>query len=193
MKAPHFVLVSLLVASAAVYFGSFLLPDSYEVRRSIVVPAKPEQVFPYLNNPTEWEKWNAWNKAYDPTMIRLYGGPLTGKGAYQELNGDKVGLVKVHFTDSTPPSELYYKQLIKGDAFETTGIFSLEPLEGGTRVVWQQRTRVTDDLYNKYKGFFKKLKTEQETEQSLLSLKNLFDPAAKSDTNNQIANRKGRS
>ncbi|SIQ95534.1 SRPBCC family protein [Pontibacter lucknowensis] len=193
MKAPLFVLVSLLVASAAVYLGSFLLPDSYEVRRSIVVNARPEQVFTYLNNPTEWEKWNAWNKVYDPTMIRLYGGPLTGKGAYQEWNGDKVGMVKVHFTDSTPPTELYYKQLTKGEDFETIGIFSLEPLEEGTRVVWQQRSKVADDPYNKYRGFFKKLKTEQETEQSLLSLKALFDPVAKAESKAQIANRKGRS
>ncbi|MBF8962431.1 SRPBCC family protein [Pontibacter sp. FD36] len=193
MKAPLIVLVSLLIASAAVYLGSFLLPDSYEVRRSIVVNARPEQVFTYLNNPTEWEKWNAWNKAYDPTMIRLYGGPLTGKGAYQEWNGDKVGMVKVHFTDSTPPTELYYKQLTKGEDFETIGIFSLEPLEEGTRVVWQQRSKVAGDPYNKYRGFFKKLKTEQETEQSLLSLKALFDPVAKAESKAQLANRKGRS
>ncbi|PVY38753.1 polyketide cyclase/dehydrase/lipid transport protein [Pontibacter virosus] len=187
------MLVSLLVASAAVVFGSFLLPDSYEVRRSIVVNGKPEQVFPYLNNPTKWEEWNAWNKAYDPTLIRLYGGPLSGKGAYQEWNGDRVGMVKVHFTESTPPNELYYKQFIKGEEFETIGIFSLEPLEEGTRVVWHQKTRVADDILNKYKGFFKKLKTEAETEQSLLSLKLLLDPNAKADSKAQIANGKGRS
>ena len=193
MKASLIVLVSLLFASASVVFGSFLLPDSSEVRRSIVINAKPEQVFPYLNNPTEWEKWNAWNKDYDPTMIRLYGGPLSGKGAYQEWNGDKVGMVKVHFTVSTPPSELYYKQLSKGEEFETIGIFSLEPLDDGTRVVWHQKTRVADDLYNRYRGFFKKLKTEAEAEQSLLSLKTILEPTPKTEGKGQIADRKGRS
>jgi uncharacterized protein YndB with AHSA1/START domain len=118
MKASFIVLVSLLVAATAVYFGSFLLPDSYEVSKSIVVKAKPEQVFPYLNNPTQWEKWNAWNREYDPTMIRLYGGPMTGKGASQQWNGDKVGMVQMHFTESTPPSQLYYKQQTKGELFE---------------------------------------------------------------------------
>ncbi|GGG30769.1 SRPBCC family protein [Pontibacter amylolyticus] len=193
MKASLIMLVSLLVASAAVVFGSFLLPDSYEVRRSILINAKPEQVFTYLNNPTKWEEWNAWNKEYDPTMIRLYGGPITGKGAHQEWIGDRVGTVKVHFTESTPPNELYYKQLTKGEEFETIGIFSLEPQEDGTRVVWLQKARVADDLYNKYKGFFRKLKSEAETEQSLLTLKTLLDPAAKEDSEAQIANRKGRS
>lgn len=193
MKASYIVLVSLLVASAAVYFGSFLLPDSYEVRRTIVVSAKPEQVFPYLNNPTKWEEWNAWNKDYDPTMIRLYGGPITGKGAHQEWIGDRVGMVKVHFTESTPPNQLYYKQLTKGEAFETIGIFSLEPTEGGTRVVWQQRTQVVDDPFNKYKGFFNKLKTEQETEQGLLFLKTIFDPVEEEGSTSTIAKEKGRS
>ncbi|MDO6391387.1 SRPBCC family protein [Pontibacter sp. BT731] len=193
MKASLIMLVSLLVASAAVVLGSFLLPDSYEVRRSLVINAKPEQVFPYLNNPTKWEEWNSWNKDYDPTMIRLYGGPLSGKGAHQEWNGDRVGTVKILFTESTAPSELYYKQQTKGEEFETIGIFSLEPLEDGTRVVWHQKSRVADDLYNRYRGFFKKIKTETEAEQSLLSLKELLDPTDKSESKAQIADRKGRS
>ena len=193
MKASFIVLVSLLVATAAVFLGSFLLPYSYEVRREIIINATPDKVFPYLNNPTKWEEWNAWNKTYDPTMIRLYGGPLSGKGAYQELNGDRVGLVKVHFTESTPPNQLYYKQLTKGEVFETIGIFSLEPTENGTQVVWQQRTQLADDLYNKYRGLFNKLKTEHETEQSLLSLKALFDPDEEADSKSRIAKEKGRS
>lgn len=177
MKASLIMLVSLLIASTAVYFGSFLVPDSYEVSRSIVVKAKPEQVFPLLNNPTQWEKWNAWNKEYDPTMIRLYGGPMAGKGASQQWNGDKVGMVQMHFTESTPPSQLYYKQQTKGELFETIGIFSLESVEEGTKVVWHQKARLADDPFERYKGFFKKLKIEQETEQSLLTLQALFDPA----------------
>jgi uncharacterized protein YndB with AHSA1/START domain len=176
MKASLIVLVSLLVAAAAVFAGSFLLPESYEVSRSIVVQAKAEQVFPYLNNPTQWERWNVWNKAYDPSMIRLYGGPMAGKGASQQWNGDKVGMVQMHFTESTPPSALYYKQQIKGKPFETIGIFSLEESDMGTKVVWHQKARVGDTLLDKYKGFFQKLKTEQETEQNLLSIKALFEP-----------------
>jgi uncharacterized protein YndB with AHSA1/START domain len=177
MKASFIVLVSLLIAATAVYFGSFLVPDSYEVSRSIVVKAKPDQVFSLLNNPTQWEKWNVWNKDYDPTMIRLYGGPMAGKGASQQWNGDKVGMVQMHFTESTPPSQLYYKQQTKGEPFETIGIFSLEPVEDGTKVVWHQKARFTDEPYDRYRGFIKKLKTEQETEQSLLALQGLFEPA----------------
>jgi uncharacterized protein YndB with AHSA1/START domain len=192
MKAPLFVLMSLLVAATAVFAGSLLLPYTYEVSRSIVVHAKPEQVFPYLNNPTEWEKWNAWNKTYDPTMIRLYGGPLTGRGAYQEWNGDRIGQVKMRFTDSNPPAQLYYTQQTKGEEFEGMGIFSLEPVEGGTKVVWQQKNRVADDLYHKYRGFFLKLKTEQEAEQSLLSLKSIFEPTPNATGKALTANRKGR-
>lgn len=174
MKALLFVLVSLLVAAAAVYLGSFLLPASFEVSRSITVDAKAEQVFPYINNPTEWEKWNAWNKAYDPSMIRLYGGPMSGQGASQEWNGDKVGMVRMQFTESTPPSQLYYKQQTKGELHETIGIFSLEPAGEGTRVVWLQKSNLDNSTLGKYKGLFKKLKVEQEAEQGLMALKALF-------------------
>lgn len=192
MKALLFVLMSLLVAAAAVFAGSLLLPDTYEVSRAIVVQAKPDQVFPYLNNPTQWEKWSTWNKSYDPSMIRLYGGPLSGKGAYQEWNGDRIGQVKMRFTESNPPAQLYYTQQTKGEHFESLGIFSLEVVEEGTKVVWLQKNRVADDLYNKYKGFFLKLKTEQETEQSLLALKSIFEPTPATTGNALSANRKGR-
>lgn len=178
MKASLIVLISLLLAVGAAFLGSFLLPDSYEVSRSITIDARPEQVFPYLNNPTEWEKWNAWNKSYDPSMIRLYGGPMSGKGAYQQWNGDKVGMVQMRFTESTPPSQLYYTQQTKGEPYETIGIFSLEPIAEGTRVVWQQKSRIPDTPLARYKGFFKKLKVEQETEQSLMSLQALFQKPA---------------
>lgn len=176
MKASLITLVLLLIAAASVYFGSYLLPDSYEVRRSIVVKAKSEQVFSLLNNPTEWEKWNVWNKAYDPTIIRLYGGPMAGKGASQQWFGDKLGQVQMHFTESTPPSQLYYKQQIKGEQFETEGFFSLEEVTGGTELVWHQTARVEDNMIEKYRGFFQKIKTEQETEQNLLSIKAIFEP-----------------
>lgn len=175
MKASLIVLVSLLVAACAGFYGSYLLPDSYEVSRSIVIDAKAEQVFPYLNNPTQWEQWNAWNKAYDPTMIRLYGGPMAGTGASQQWNGDKLGQVQMHFTESTPPSQLYYKQQTKGELYETVGIFSLEPVTEGTRVVWHQKARIEDTPLERYKGFFRKMRVEQETEQSLLALKGLFE------------------
>ncbi len=192
MKAPLFVLMSLLVAAAAVFAGSLLLPDTYEVSRAIVVQAKPEKVFPYLNNPTEWEKWNAWNKTYDPTMIRLYGGPLSGQGAYQEWNGDRIGQVKMRFTESNPPAQLYYTQQTKGEEFESVGIFSLEAVEDGTKIVWLQKSRVADDIFNKYRGFFLKLKMEQETEQSLVSLKGIFEPTQEATNKALTANRKGR-
>ncbi|WP_018477901.1 SRPBCC family protein [Pontibacter roseus] len=175
MKALIILIVSLLVTVAAVYSGSFLLPVSSEVTKSVVVQAPAEKVFPYLNNPTQWEKWNAWNKTYDPTMIRLYGGPMTGKGAYQQWNGDKLGMVQMHFTESTPPSQLYYKQQVKGEPYETIGVFSLQPMADSTRVVWQQKTSLEDNPMAKYKGFFRKLQTENETEQSLSSLKSLFE------------------
>jgi uncharacterized protein YndB with AHSA1/START domain len=175
MKPFVVAIMSLLVAVAAAYAGSFLLPEACQVYRAVVVDATPEQVFPYLNNPTEWEKWNAWNEEYDPTMIRLYGGPMAGKGAYQQWNGDKVGHVQMHFTESVPPSQLYYRQQTKGETHETIGIFSLEKVPDGTRVVWQQRTELDDTALARYIGFLKKLRIEEEAEQSLLALKTLFN------------------
>lgn len=192
MKASLYVLLSLLVAAAAVFAGSLFLPDTYAVSRSIIVKAKPEQVFAYLNNPTQWEHWNAWNKTYDPTMIRLYGGPLTGKGAYQEWNGDRIGQIKMRFTESLPPTQLQYSQQAKGDHFAWLGTFDLEAVEAGTKVSWVQQTQVADDMLNKYRGFLQKLKTEQETEESLLSLKHIFEPAASTSDKSLTANRKGR-
>jgi uncharacterized protein YndB with AHSA1/START domain len=179
MKALIIGLMALLVVVAAGYAGSFLLPDACEVSKSVVVKAAPEQVFPYLENPTQWEKWNVWNKDYDPTMIRLYGGPMAGKGAYQQWNGDKLGAVQMYFTESTPPSLLLYKQQIKNASYETLGSFSLEPAADSTRVIWQQKTQLEDNPISRYIGFFKQQKLEQEAEQSLQALKTLMEGSSK--------------
>lgn len=171
MKALIIGLMSLLVVVAAVYSGSYLLPASCEVTRYVVVAATPEQVFPYIDNPTHWEKWNAWNKDYDPTMIRMYGGPMAGKGAYQQWNGDKLGDVQMHFTESTPPLILHYKQVTKGEPHETQGTFKLEPVRAGTKVVWQHKTALEDNAIARYRGYFKQKRLTQEAEQSLHALK----------------------
>ncbi|MHC2992130.1 hypothetical protein OB13_11235 [Pontibacter sp. HJ8] len=179
MKALIIGLMSLLVVMAAGYAGSFLLPDACEVTKTVVVEGAPEQVFPYLENPTQWEKWNVWNKDYDPTMIRLYGGPMAGKGAYQQWHGDRLGAVLMHFTESTPPSLLLYKQQIKNEPYETLGTFRLEPAADSTRVIWQQKTRLPENPIARYIGFFKKHTLEQEAEESLQALKSLMEGSDK--------------
>ncbi|MFD2244960.1 SRPBCC family protein [Pontibacter ruber] len=170
MKPFVIVLMSLLTVVAALFSASYLLPVQCDVVRSRVMNASPDQVYPYLNNPTEWEKWSVWNKSYDPSMIHMYGGPLTGKGARLNWSGDKIGDGQIEFTESVSPTLLRYQQTIEGDHHETQGYFSLEKVNGGTRVIWQKHTALEDNPIARIEGFLRKKKLEVELEQSLAGL-----------------------
>lgn len=173
MKLLLKVLLPLFALVVAAFGLSFLLPKESIAVKAVLVPAAPEQVFAYIENPTEWERWNAWNKTYDPSMIQLYGGPLRGKGARLTWNGDKVGRKQMVFTSSISPESLQYEITKDKEAHKTTGGFILEKAEGGTLVHWRVHTPVQDNPLGRIYGAWQQYRSDKEMEQGLLALKNL--------------------
>ncbi len=162
-----------MVAGAAIYGAAYFLPNRYEISQTQLIDAAPEQVFSYLNNPTEWPKWTVWTKQNDPTLIHMYGGPLAGVGARQSWSGDEMGESEIVFTQSTSPSILAYDQT-SSDESRNQGTFTLEEASGGTQLSWVQVTELPDKPLAKLAGVWQKYKTEQELKQSLLNLKDLM-------------------
>jgi hypothetical protein len=163
-----------LVVLAAVFFGgATLLPDQIEVKQTIVVKATPDQIFPYLNNTSNWKRWSAWNITNDPSLIYLYGGPVSGAGARQNWNGDKVGNWHMLFTQSTAPDSLNYELKQEGQTIKSTGSFVLQKTEDGTLVTWIQRTPLEDNAVALYRGAWQNYKTEKEILESLTNLQSL--------------------
>lgn len=175
MKLLFKVLLTLIALVVAVFGLSYQLPRESVAEKSMLVPASPEQVFIYLENPMEWVHWNAWNKSYDPTMIQLYGGPMRGKGARLTWNGDKLGRRQMVFTNSESPATLEYEITQEKEAYKTTGGFSLEKTEGGTLVHWRMHTPLQDNPVALIYGTWQQYRADKEMEQGLLGLKALVE------------------
>lgn len=174
MKLLTIVFLSLLILSAVLAGASYLLPTQLEVRQSIVLAAPPEEVYAHLNNPVEWEKWTVLNKQADPSMIYLYGGPMEGTGARMQWSGDKVGNGQIIFTENTSPSSLLYLESGGDDTSRLQGSFSLEPVAGGTELVWRQQAAYGDKPWDRVYCMLRTYKKREEAEKGLLGLKTLL-------------------
>lgn len=190
MKSLKIVILALLLLAVALFGASYQLPLQVEVEQSIVLAAKPEQVYPYIENPTLWEKWNAISTATDPSMIRLYSGPMTGTGARMQWNGDRVGKGEVVFLESLSPKQLNYKQTESKATGEINASIKLEPVDGGTRINWRLVSPVEDNPLARWLGVWQKFKKHEELEKGLYGLKTLLeDNTAKAVVSKRIANR----
>ncbi|RAU83331.1 SRPBCC family protein [Pontibacter arcticus] len=165
---------SLLFLGGAAFIAVDYLPEQIEIKKQLVVGADPEQVYTYLQNPTDWPHWSALGKAHDPSVIHLYGGPRTGSGARMQWSGDKLGNGHLVLNETTSPALLTYTQLTNGDTDSTFGVFILTEVKGGTQINWSQRMQLEPTKLAKLKGVLRKYKMEQQQEQGLLGLKTLL-------------------
>ncbi|WP_266205600.1 SRPBCC family protein [Pontibacter kalidii] len=174
MKLFRIVLIALPVSAALIIGASHFLPSEIVVQQSVFLQQAPEEVYPYLNNPTEWQNWSVLNKAHDPSMIHLYGGPVQGKGARLQWSGDRVGDGQLIFTESIQPTTIAYRQSQPDDTAAILGVFTLQAHNGGTQLVWQQQTTLRQNPMAKLLGVLQKYRMQQEAERGLQGLQKLL-------------------
>lgn len=176
MKPLKIVILAFVLLAIALFGASYQMPLQIEVEQSIALDAAPEQVYPLLENPANWEKWSALNTTMDPSMIRLYSGPMAGAGARMQWSGDKVGTGEVTLTESISPKHLRYKQSHNGSASSALGSFILERTDGdSTLLKWKESTALKDEPIARLLGAWQKHKKEEELSKGLNRLKDLLE------------------
>lgn len=179
MKPLHTVLLLLLFLCAATFGASYLLPTQIHVQQAIYLTEPREEVYPYLNDPTQWASWSVLSKKHDPSIIHLYAGPLRGKGSRLRWSGDKVGNGSILFTESIDPDSITYQRQQAYSKNTVQGCFKLTEGADGTKVVWQQQLSLGQTPLDRIAGLYYKYTMEQETEQGLLGLKALVQSKGK--------------
>jgi hypothetical protein len=111
--------------------------STYEVRRSAVIPAPAEDVFPLVNSFHEWTAWSPW-ETVDPGMSRRYFGSESGVGAGYEWSGNrKAGSGTMEIVESVPSREIKVRlQFTKPFKALNPTSFTFTPAQGGTEVSW---------------------------------------------------------
>ncbi|KSU70469.1 Polyketide cyclase / dehydrase and lipid transport [Pseudarthrobacter enclensis] len=112
--------------------------STFEVRRSAVIPATPEEIFPLVNSFHEWQAWSPWEQV-DPGMSRRYYGPDSGVGAGYEWSGNrKAGSGTMEIVESRPSDTVRIRlQFTKPFKALNPTTFTFTPAPGGTEVTWR--------------------------------------------------------
>jgi hypothetical protein len=135
------VVVALAIAIAIVLGLASRKPDMFTVRRSALVQAPAERIFPLVNNFHQWAAWSPWENR-DPAMKRTYTGAESGEGAVYAWDGNKdVGSGRMEILDASSPSKITIKlDFFKPFEGHNTAEFTMLPQSGAagptTSVNW---------------------------------------------------------
>jgi uncharacterized protein YndB with AHSA1/START domain len=174
MKLLFKILGVLLLLVSGLYVFGYFLPKQIKVKHTRTINARPDLVFPLINNPTNWARWSPWSKTYDPSLIHLYGGPVSGVGARHNWYGDLAGNWQMVFTQSTEPDSLTYELKQSQESGTATGSFKLIATKTGTEVTWQHIKPLEDNPVALYKGAWQNYKLEQDFKTGLNNLQVLL-------------------
>lgn len=161
----------LVVAGAAAY----LLPGTAKVSRTVVIAATPQQVFPYVSNFRNFNRWQPWAKR-DPETRYTYEGPEQGEGHGVMWMSDnpKVGSGTQKITSAVPNKSVEVA-LDFGDMGKATSAFLLDPRDDGTKVTWTFESQLGANPLKRYMGLMFDRWIGPDYEHGLAALKQLVE------------------
>ncbi len=164
------VLLFLIVAA--------VLPSKVHVERSIVINKPADQVYPYMADFNLFVKWSPWS-ALDPNQKTEISNPATGVGAkYSWAGNDEVGVGSLVVIKEEVNKSL--EQTLTFTApwqAVSTVKYTLEPAEGGTKVVWSYDGDASPFPIGRYMGTMMDGMMGPEYEKGLKSLKSMAEAA----------------
>lgn len=130
--------ILLVIASiiAAILILAATKPNSFRISRSATINARPEIIFPLVNELRAHRSWSPFDQ--DAAMKRSYSGPESGKGAMMQFDGGyKTGTGSLSITDTTAPSKILMNLVMTKPLSGNHVVeFSFEPKDGATLVTW---------------------------------------------------------
>jgi hypothetical protein len=131
------ILIAVAVLIAVILALAAFQPDTFTIRRTATISAKPEKIFAQINDFHNWGAWDPWAKL-DPSMKVTLSGTKEGKGAVYEWAGNnQVGSGRMEIIDSATPSKVdILLNMIKPMAAQNTATFTLTPKGNSTDVTW---------------------------------------------------------
>ncbi|MBV8659111.1 MAG: SRPBCC family protein [Burkholderiales bacterium] len=146
-------LAGFVILVAVLAIVGLLLPAHFKVERSIVIKAKPEDIYAQLDDPKAWKAWSIWVRR-DPAMQIAYGDVAHGVGAHWSWRSKTEGNGAMTFTASDPGKLLTYKLEFPDYGMVSTGVLRLEPATDGVKLTWNNEGDMDHNPMNRYMGLF---------------------------------------
>jgi hypothetical protein len=124
------------LAIAAFLFWVSRKPDDFTISRQIAINALPGDIFGWINNVRNFNKWNPW-AAMEPNNVITYNGTDEGPGASYSWQGKKTGEGSMTLLDQKKPAEVNYAlDFVKPFKANNKANFRIEDSNGTTTVIW---------------------------------------------------------
>jgi carbon monoxide dehydrogenase subunit G len=132
----------IVVAAVMLVAGSFLLPSSVTVMRSIEIAAPPEKVFALVGDLRRFNEFSPW-ALIDPETKYVFEGPESGVGQKMSWTSanENVGTGSQTVIVYEPPTRVA-TELDFGQMGKSTATWELEPAGAGTKVNWGFHSQV---------------------------------------------------
>ncbi|MCD6039159.1 MAG: Vegetative cell wall protein gp1 precursor [Gammaproteobacteria bacterium] len=172
------IFLSILVILVSTFLvGGFLISDEWVVSRSIFIYAHPQQIYPFISNFKEWEKWSPWNAKQDATLQYTYQNTKIGKGTKQTWKSEKMGKGWMEFTSMSPQTGVAYDLYIDMGRSQSIlhGTLSFADEGEGTRVTWTDRGESGKSFIKRWMNFLIKFMLKKDFDTGLANLKVLVE------------------
>lgn len=129
--------IVLVVAVAAVLVYAAMQPDTFRIARAATIMAPPEKIYPLMSDFRRGMEWSPYEKK-DPGMKRRFSGPVNGKGAVYEFEGNgQIGAGRLEIAEATPPQKVVLKlDMIRPFHANNIVEYTLQPNGEATTVTW---------------------------------------------------------
>lgn len=128
---------------------SFFIPNEYSVERSVNINAEPSEIYPYVVDLKEWQKWGVWFKR-DPNMKLDYSGPDRAIGMRSEWISETEGNGEMEITQLEHNKRVLYRLYFPEFDMGSLGVVEIEPTVDGSMVTWRDEGTVDNNPINKY-------------------------------------------
>ena len=155
-------------------------PDEFKVTRSAKISARPETIFPHVNDLSQWEIWSPWAKM-DPACKNTFAGPTAGAGASFGWAGNKkVGEGRMTILESQASDVIRIRLEFFKPFKATNTVEFLFKAEGGqTLVTWSMAGK--NNFMGKIFGLFMNCDrmVGRDFEKGLASMKSVAETVAR--------------
>ncbi len=141
-KALKVILIIVAVIVAAILIIPLFTPANAEVTAEIEVALEPSRIFPVLASFENREAWDPWVAADSTTVVTT--DPKPGYvGSTYHWSGVRLGTGKMEVVEVTENEHIEVTLWFRDADTPSRVTWDLEPVEGGSRLVWSftQKTR----------------------------------------------------
>lgn len=178
MRHLKSILLALAVSAAVLAAIGYFLSPRFQVRKSVVIGASPEQIFQYTGQLKRWPEWTAWNNQRYTSLKLSYGGPAQGVGSWQKWEAEDNENGEIQITGWEPSKKTAF-QVKLDEHFTSSGIILLEPGPAGTKVSWTMEGDVGNNLISRYFILFADKLMASDLETGLANLQRICEKKRK--------------